>query len=141
MADCIFCKIISGEIPCEKVFESDALIAFNDINPKAKVHILIVPKKHIESVKNLEEADKELTGELVLVAQKIAKEKNLLQQNDEKGLEEMLKKIIDVNPNVVKDYKAGKESALMFFVGQAMKESKGAANPSLAKEVAKRLLK
>lgn len=73
--------------------------------------------------------------------QAIAEEKKLLQENDEKGLEEMLKKIIEENPEVVADYKAGKESALMFFVGQVMKVSKGAANPSLAKEIALRLLK
>ncbi len=75
--DCIFCKISKGEIPSQKVFENDKFFAFNDIQPKAKVHILIVPKKHIESVKNLEESDKELMGEMFLVAQKIAKEKNL----------------------------------------------------------------
>ena len=74
MENCLFCKIIDGEIPSAKVFENDKLIAFNDINPKAKVHILIVPKKHIESVKHLQEIDKELAGELILVAQKIAKE-------------------------------------------------------------------
>lgn len=75
--DCIFCKIIKGEIPSIKVFENDKVVAFNDINPKAKVHVLIVPKKHIESVKHLEVADKELVGELVLAVQGIAKEKNL----------------------------------------------------------------
>jgi len=77
MEDCIFCKIAKGEIPSSKVFENDELIAFNDINPKAKTHILIVPKKHIESVKHLEATDKELIGELFLVAKKIAEEKNL----------------------------------------------------------------
>jgi histidine triad (HIT) family protein len=77
MSDCIFCKITKGEIPSTKVFESDKIIAFNDINPKAKVHILIVPKKHIESIKHLEEMDKELVGEMFLAAQKIAKDKNL----------------------------------------------------------------
>ncbi len=77
MENCIFCKIIKGEIPSAKVFENDNLIAFKDINPKALVHILIVPKKHIESVKHLESADKELVGELFLAAQKIAKDKNL----------------------------------------------------------------
>jgi len=77
MEDCIFCKIAKGEIPSSKVFENDELIAFNDINPKAKTHILVIPKKHIESVKHLEEADKELIGELFLVAKKIAEEKNL----------------------------------------------------------------
>ena len=77
MEDCIFCKIIKGEIPSAKVFENDKVIAFNDIKPKAKVHILIVPKKHIESVKHLERTDGELVAELIFVAQKIAKEKNL----------------------------------------------------------------
>jgi len=77
MEDCIFCKIIKGEIPSAKVFESDKIVAFNDINPKAKVHILIVPKKHIESVKHLQGGDKDLIGEIFLTTQKIAKEKNL----------------------------------------------------------------
>jgi histidine triad (HIT) family protein len=77
MEDCIFCKIIKGEIPCTKFFENENIFAFLDIKPKAKVHILIVPKKHIESVKTLEEIDKNLIGEMVLVAQKIAKDKNL----------------------------------------------------------------
>ncbi|MGD0576779.1 MAG: histidine triad nucleotide-binding protein [Candidatus Staskawiczbacteria bacterium] len=77
MTDCIFCKIIAGEIPSAKVFEDDNLVAFNDINPKARIHILIVPKKHIESVKHLELIDKELIGEMFLAAQKIAKDKNL----------------------------------------------------------------
>lgn len=75
--DCIFCKIISGEIPSEKILEDENLIAFKDINPKARVHILIVPKKHIESVNHLEEIDKDLVGEIFLAAQKIAKEQNL----------------------------------------------------------------
>lgn len=77
MEECIFCKIAKREIPSEKIFESDKLIAFNDINPKAKTHILIVPKKHIESVKHLEDTDKNLIGEMFLTAKKIAKEKNL----------------------------------------------------------------
>ena len=75
--DCIFCKIISGEIPSAKVFENENIFAFLDINPKAKVHVLIVPKKHIESIKNLEKSDKELVGEMFLAARQIAKEKKL----------------------------------------------------------------
>jgi histidine triad (HIT) family protein len=77
MEDCIFCKIAKGEIPSAKVFENDNLVAFNDINPKARVHILIVPKEHIKSIKHLGNGHKELIGEMVLAAQKIAKEKNL----------------------------------------------------------------
>ncbi len=75
--DCIFCKIINGEIPSEKVFESENIFAFLDINPKAKVHVLVVPKKHIESVKHLEGSDEKIMGELILVAKKIAEEKKL----------------------------------------------------------------
>lgn len=75
--DCIFCKIAKGELPSEKVLETESLVAFNDINPKAKVHVLIIPKKHIESIKHLAELDKSLVGEMVLVAKKIAEEKNL----------------------------------------------------------------
>jgi len=75
--DCIFCKIIKGVVASAKVFENEKLLAFADINPKAKVHVLIVPKKHIESVKTLEEADKDLVGEIFLIAKNIAKEKNL----------------------------------------------------------------
>lgn len=75
--DCIFCKIIAGEIPSEKVFENENVFAFLDINPKAKVHVLIVPKKHIESVKHLKEDDVQIAGELFLAAKKIAEEKSL----------------------------------------------------------------
>ena len=78
MEDCIFCKIIKGEIPSTKVFENENIVAFDDINPKAKIHILVVPKKHIESIKHLEESDKELAGELLLLAVKdIANDKNM----------------------------------------------------------------
>ena len=77
MENCIFCKIVKGEIPSVKVFENENVVAFTDINQKAIVHILIVPKKHIESVKMLEEVDKDLIGEMVLVAKKIAKDNNL----------------------------------------------------------------
>lgn len=77
MENCIFCKIVNGESPSVKVFEDEKLVAFNDIKPKAKVHILIVPKEHIESIKHIEPIHKELIGEMFLAAAKIAKEKNL----------------------------------------------------------------
>jgi len=77
MTDCIFCKIAQKEIPTELLYEDEDIIAFNDIAPKSPVHILIVPKKHIDSVNNLEEENKELLGELVLVAKDIAKEKGI----------------------------------------------------------------
>src|SRR3989339_2022911 len=77
MEDCIFCKIAKGEIPSAKVFENDKLVAFNDINPKAKIHILVAPKKHIESIKHLQESDKELISELFFTAKKLANDNNL----------------------------------------------------------------
>lgn len=77
MSDCIFCKIVNKEIPSEIVYEDDKIIAFKDINPQTPIHLLIVPKKHILSVDHVEIQDKTLMGDLILVAQKIAKEKNL----------------------------------------------------------------
>lgn len=73
MSNCIFCKIISGEIPAKKVFENDNIIAFNDINPEAPVHILIIPKKHIASVNEITEQDINIIGEIFLAAKEIAK--------------------------------------------------------------------
>ncbi len=75
--DCIFCKIINKEKPSDFVYENDKLIVIKDINPKAPIHLLIIPKKHIHSVNHFEEGDKELIGEMILCAKKIAKEKNL----------------------------------------------------------------
>ena len=75
--DCIFCKIINKEAPADIVYENEKVIAFYDIRPSAPIHILIVPKKHLKSVREIKEEDKNLMGELFLVAQKIAEEKNL----------------------------------------------------------------
>ena len=72
---------------------------------------------------------------------KIAKEKNLLQRNDEGALKTIAQKIVDVNPKVVADYKRGKEQALMSLVGQIMKETKGSANPTVTKQILTDLLK
>ena len=75
--DCIFCKIIGREIPSPLIYENEDVVAFNDIHPKAKTHVLIVPRKHIDMIKNLEDADGELAGKMILAARDIAKEKNL----------------------------------------------------------------
>jgi len=75
--DCLFCKIIKKESPADIAYEDDKILAFKDIYPKAPLHLLIVPKKHIPSVDHVEFEDKELMGDLILAAQKIAKEKNL----------------------------------------------------------------
>ena len=77
MKNCLFCKIINKEVPSDIIYEDDKVIAFKDIHPKAPVHLLIVPKKHIPSVDHLEIEDKTLMGELILTAQKIAREKKL----------------------------------------------------------------
>ena len=73
MSDCIFCKIASGEIPSQKIFEDDTVIAFKDLNPKAPVHVLIVPKKHVASVADFTADDKELAAHIFVdVAPKLA---------------------------------------------------------------------
>jgi len=72
--DCIFCKIIKGKIPCKKVYEDKNIFAFYDINPVAPVHILIVPKKHINNLGSVTKDDKDVLGEIQLVARKIAKD-------------------------------------------------------------------
>ena len=79
MDDCIFCKIVTKEMKADMVFEDDDLVIFKDINPKAKHHLLIVPKKHIDTIKDLkeDEADEILVGKMVLAARNIGKELNL----------------------------------------------------------------
>jgi histidine triad (HIT) family protein len=74
---CLFCKITDKEVPADIVYENDKFLAFKDITPAALVHILIIPKKHIPSVDHVKIEDKELMGELILTAQKIARKKNL----------------------------------------------------------------
>ena len=74
---CLFCKIVAGEIPSKKVFEDDLTYAFRDINPQAPTHILVVPRKHIASLAELEPADRDLIGYLHLVAGRIAKSEGL----------------------------------------------------------------
>lgn len=77
MTDCLFCKIIDGEIPGDIVYENDSVLAFNDINPIAPVHILIIPKEHIATLNDLEEKYTQTMGELFLAAKKIASDKGI----------------------------------------------------------------
>ena len=79
MEDCLFCKIIKGEIPSNKVYEDDEILAFYDINPAAKIHILVIPKKHIESLAHMEKEDEEIVGKIYGVINKIAQEKGFKQ--------------------------------------------------------------
>lgn len=77
MEDCIFCKIAKKEIPTDIIFEDDLVVAFPDLHPIAPIHILIIPKEHIESVNELTEDEKgeKIAGRMVLAAKKIAKDK------------------------------------------------------------------
>ena len=72
--NCIFCKIVAGEIPAQKVFEDEDLLAFRDIHPKAPLHLLVIPKRHIESMASLAEADTQVMGRMMVLAGRLAAE-------------------------------------------------------------------
>lgn len=74
MADCIFCRIVAGEIPCSKVFEDEDVLAFRDIHPQAPLHVLIIPKKHISTLSDVEPEDQAVLGKMLALAPKIAME-------------------------------------------------------------------
>lgn len=74
MENCIFCKIIEGEVPAQVVYENEHVIAFNDINPVAPVHILVVPRLHIPSLNDLEPEHLEVMGHLILAVKEIARQ-------------------------------------------------------------------
>ncbi|WFM70581.1 histidine triad nucleotide-binding protein [Halomonas sp. CKK8] len=78
--DCLFCKIIEREIPADIVYEDDAVLAFNDINPQAPTHMLIVPKQHIATLNDIEEGDLSLVGRLQYTAAKLATEKGFAEE-------------------------------------------------------------
>jgi len=78
--DCLFCKIIEREIPAEIVFEDDEVLAFNDINPQAPTHIVIVPKQHIATLNDIEERDLALIGRLQYTAATLAAEKGFAEE-------------------------------------------------------------
>lgn len=74
-ADCLFCKIIAGEIPSSHVYEDEMCFAFNDISPQAPSHILLVPRRHVDSLDTVSGEDKEMLGHLLLTSAKIARER------------------------------------------------------------------
>lgn len=76
MDNCIFCKIVQGEIPARIIYEDDDVIAFNDINPAAPVHFLIIPRIHVASLLNCEKTHQILLGKMLLLAPEIAKEQD-----------------------------------------------------------------
>ncbi len=77
MADCLFCKIIAREIPATIVYEDDRVLAFNDINPQASTHVLVVPKRHVATLNDLTADDDAMIGEVVRRAAAIAKERGI----------------------------------------------------------------
>ncbi|NQT80704.1 MAG: histidine triad nucleotide-binding protein [Candidatus Aminicenantes bacterium] len=77
MENCLFCKIIHGEIPANKVFEDEKIIAFDDINPQAPIHILIIPKEHFASLNEIPEEKKDVLSHILLKARQIAREKGV----------------------------------------------------------------
>ena len=77
MSDCLFCKIVAGLIPCDKVFDDDEFLAFRDISPQAPVHVLVIPKHHKASLTELEPPDTEMAGRLLITAKRISSELGL----------------------------------------------------------------
>jgi histidine triad (HIT) family protein len=78
--NCLFCKIINREIPAKIVYEDDAVLAFEDINPQAPVHLLVIPKKHIATTLDMTEDDHALVGRLLATANRLAMEKGVAEQ-------------------------------------------------------------
>lgn len=72
MSDCIFCKIIKGDIPCAKVYEDDQILAFDDIHPMAPVHVIIIPKKHLSTLMEVDAKNTTAASDLIAAAQKVA---------------------------------------------------------------------
>ena len=77
MSDCLFCKIVEGKIPAKKIYEDEHTFAFEDIDPKAPTHVLIVPKKHLAGLKEATGSDAEIIGRCHLTAAKIAKDRKI----------------------------------------------------------------
>jgi histidine triad (HIT) family protein len=89
MTDCLFCRIVRGDLPTRKIYEDDRALAFNDINPQAPMHVLIIPKKHIVGLKEATSEDAELIGYCHLLAAKIARDR---------GMEEGYRTVYNVGP-------------------------------------------
>ncbi len=75
--NCLFCNIANGKVPSEFLFENDSFVVFRDINPHAPVHLLIVPKRHIRSINDLTEDDKETVGQMFIIARDMAKQEGV----------------------------------------------------------------
>lgn len=89
MSDCLFCRIVNGEIPAKKVYEDQHVFAFDDINPQAPTHVLLIPKKHVRGLKEAQAEDAELIGRLHLAAAEIARQR---------GIEDGYRTVLNVGP-------------------------------------------
>ena len=78
--DCLFCKILSGDVPADIVYESETAVAFRDIHPHAPSHVLIIPRKHVATINALETDDAQLVGELFLAAKQIARQEGIAER-------------------------------------------------------------
>ncbi|MDH3338199.1 MAG: histidine triad nucleotide-binding protein [Gammaproteobacteria bacterium] len=76
-SDCLFCRILEGEIPADVIYESDSALAFRDINPQAPTHVLIIPRRHITTINDLDAGDAELVGSLFVAAKEVARQEGL----------------------------------------------------------------
>lgn len=79
MSDCLFCKIVDGEIDVERVYETEHVLAFKDINPQAPLHVLVIPKKHIATINDITVKDAQIIGELSLAAARIMQNEGVAQ--------------------------------------------------------------
>jgi histidine triad (HIT) family protein len=77
MDECIFCQMVEGAIPTKNTYEDEQVLAFDDINPQARVHVLVIPKRHVVSLDDTKDSDAELLGQLMVVCAKIARERGL----------------------------------------------------------------
>ncbi len=77
MSSCLFCSIVEGKIPCTEIYSDENFLAFRDIDPKAPTHILVIPKRHIASLVNLQDDDSDMMGDLILLARNIANKEGL----------------------------------------------------------------
>ncbi len=77
MGNCLFCKMVAGDIKPDVVYEDDSVLAFRDLNPQAPVHILVIPKKHISTMNDISHEDEALIGKLYLAAKKITKQEGI----------------------------------------------------------------
>jgi len=77
VSDCLFCKVAAGEIPSQKLFEDDEIVAFEDINPHAPVHVLVIPRRHITTLNELEPGDDPLMGRLLRAGARVARERDI----------------------------------------------------------------